>query len=334
MLDWNCIWFKAQAILPSQEGAQAIEYVAKCREYIFLCDGEALRRQARQRREYIYRKTVEQREKAKQEKRQLIKKSIEENKEIPNELKAEALEIEKNVAWGDGQEGGTSIIDDEYRWAGVEDPKLVVTTSRDPSSKLKQFAKEIKLIFPNSQRINRGKYEMNQLVQACRANDVTDLIILTEHRGNPDGMLISHLPYGPTAYFNLSNAVMRHDIPDIGTMSEAYPHLVFHKFSSKLGARVRNILKYLFPVPKEDSKRIITFANDDDYISFRHHTYKRSETKEIVLDEVGPRFEMKLFKIVLGTIEMADSADIEWVYKPYMRTTKKRKFLSNEEDAS
>ena len=31
--------------------------------------------------------------------------------------------------------------DDEYVWAGVEDPKIVVTTSHDPSSRLKQFAK-------------------------------------------------------------------------------------------------------------------------------------------------------------------------------------------------
>ena len=31
---------------------------------------------------------------------------------------------------------------------------------------------------------------------------------------------------------------MRHDIPNIGTMSEAYPHLIFHNFKSKLGARV------------------------------------------------------------------------------------------------
>jgi len=36
-----------------------------------------------------------------------------------------------------------------------------------------------------------------------------------------------------------------------------------------------SILKYLFPVPKEDSKRILTFANHDDFISFRHHTYKK-----------------------------------------------------------
>jgi len=45
-------------------------------------------------------------------------------------------------------------------------------------------------------------------------------------------------PFGPTAYFTLSNTVMRHDIPNIGTMSEAYPHLIFHNFNSKLGERV------------------------------------------------------------------------------------------------
>ena len=44
-------------------------------------------------------------------------------------------------------------------------------------------------------------------------------------------------------------------------MSEAYPHLIFDRFSSKLGARVANILKYLFPPPKHDAKRVITFAN-------------------------------------------------------------------------
>ena len=32
-------------------------------------------------------------------------------------------------------------MDDEYAWAGVEDPKIVITTSHSPSSRLKQFAK-------------------------------------------------------------------------------------------------------------------------------------------------------------------------------------------------
>jgi len=289
-----------------------------------------LRRQARERREYIYRKSIEDREKTIAEKKTRIKRALEDNKQIPTDLRKDAISIQQTLGWEDeGGEGLTTNQDDEYKWAGVDDPKIMITTSRDPSSRLKMFAKEVRLIFPNSQRINRGNYEIGQLVNACRANDVTDLVMLSEHRGTPDGLIISHLPYGPTAYFTLSNVVMRHDIPNVGTMSEAYPHLLFHNFSGRLGERVKSILRYMFPVPKEDNRRVITLANTDDYISFRHHVFKKVE-KDIELSEVGPRFEMKLYQLILGTIDVADSSDVEWVYRPYMNTAKKRKFLATD----
>jgi len=43
----------------------------------------------------------------------------------------------------------------------------------------------MRLVFPNSHRINRGNYVVKELSEACRANDVTDLIVLHEHRGVP-----------------------------------------------------------------------------------------------------------------------------------------------------
>jgi len=45
--------------------------------------------------------------------------------------------------------------------------------------------KEIKLIFPNSQRINRGNYKKTALTEACIDQKITDLILLKEHRGTP-----------------------------------------------------------------------------------------------------------------------------------------------------
>ncbi len=106
-------------------------------------------------------------------------------------------------------------------------------------------------------------------------------------------MIVCHFPYGPTTYFSLHNVVLRHDIEKQGTVSEAYPHLIFHNFNSKLGNRIQSILKYLFPVPKTDSKRVMTFANEEDFISFRHHVYQKIGLKEVQLAEVGPRFELK-----------------------------------------
>ena len=84
-------------------------------------------------------------------------------------------------------------------------------------------------------------------------------------------MIVSHFPHGPTLYFTLHNVTLRHDIESFrsSTVSEQYPHLIFENFSSRLGERVRDCLKYLFPVPKEDSKRVMTFSNENDLISFR-----------------------------------------------------------------
>nr|XP_002129644.1 U3 small nucleolar ribonucleoprotein protein IMP4-like [Ciona intestinalis] len=287
-----------------------------------------IRRQARERREYIYRKSIEEKQRSIQERKRKLKNALDENKSIPTELRKDALDLQTNLEYDDeGGDGVKSSIDDEYKWVGVEDPKIMVTTSRDPSSKLKQFAKEVKLIFPNSQRLNRGNHEMKALVAACRANDVTDFIILHEHRGNPDGLIISHLPYGPTAYFNISGCVMRHDIPDVGTMSEVYPHLIFHNFKSKLGERVKTILQALFPVPKDESKRTISFINEDDFISFRHHNYSKPDHKNIELKEIGPRFQLRLYEIKLGTIDEEASADTEWRLHSFMNTAKKRRHL-------
>lgn len=218
-------------------------------------------------------------------------------------------------------------IDDEYARVGIQDPRILLTTSRDPSSRLTQFLKELRLVFPNSQRINRGNAVVKELVDAARSNDFSDLVIVHEHRGEPDGLIVCHLPYGPTAYFGLSDVVLRHDLSSkLGTMSEAAPHLVFDNFSTQLGSRIKTVLSALFPVPKDDSRRVMTFANRDDTISFRHHVYKKTGAAELELGEVGPRFEAKLYQLKLGTVDMPE-AEMEWVLRPFMNTAKKRKAM-------
>nr|KAF6369155.1 hypothetical protein mMyoMyo1_010549 [Myotis myotis] len=145
-----------------------------------------LRREARLRREYLYRKAREEAQRAAYERKEKVRRALEENRLIPTELRREALALHGSLEFDDaGGEGVTNHVDDEYRWAGVEDPKVMITTSRDPSSRLKMFAKELKLVFPGAQRINRGRHEVGALVRACKANGVTDLIVIHEHRGTP-----------------------------------------------------------------------------------------------------------------------------------------------------
>jgi len=245
---------------------------------------------------------------------------------LPTEIGDTAATLEEALAFEDVRTFVPSdMIDSEYAKGGEYTPKIMITSSRDPSTSLTKFVKELKLVFPNSMRINRGGHRVNELVKACRNNGYSDLVIVHETRGIPDALVVSHMPYGPTAYFSLVNVVMRHEIDDLDHVSLQLPHLIFDGFNTTLGERVTMILKFLFPVPKEDSKRVITFACNDDFISFRHHTYQQSGP-EIELKEVGPRFELKLFKIVLGTVDMKE-AEVEFAQRHFTNTSKKRNVL-------
>lgn len=296
-----------------------------------------LRRQARERREYIHRKSLEQQEQQLFERKQKVRQLLAAGKPIPKELlqghndasfSADLQKLARDVPLDEAQSAPSTSLDDEYSLAGQYDPKILITTSRDPSSRLAQFAKEVRLAIPNSTRLNRGGYTMKELSAACRSNAMTDLIVIHEHRGIPDALVISHFPHGPTVMFTLHNVTLRHEVEAHGssTISEQYPHLIFDGFQSKLGNRIGDVLKFLFPVPKEDSKRVMTFANQRDFISFRHHVFVKTSHREVQLAEVGPRFEMKPYEIRQGTVEQTE-ADIEWQLRPFMNTARKRNQL-------
>lgn len=60
-----------------------------------------LRRQARLRREYLYRKSVETKHKQLQEKKDRLKHSLEEGIPIHGDLRREAIELQDKLKWTD-----------------------------------------------------------------------------------------------------------------------------------------------------------------------------------------------------------------------------------------
>ncbi|KAI9038783.1 snoRNA-binding rRNA-processing protein IMP4 [Aspergillus affinis] len=298
-----------------------------------------LRRQARERRDYLYRRALLLRDASIAEKRAQLKASLASGKpldpSIANDKQLrEDFKYDESLNPEDRQNKESDLLDldDEYALtSGIVDPRPIVTTSRSPSVRLGAFAKEIRLLLPTSIRLNRGNLVLPDLMSSANAAALTDMILLHEHRGTPTAMTISHLPHGPTASFSLHNVVLRADIPNAarGTVSESYPHLVFEGFKTKLGARVVQILKHLFP-PREGGKignRVVSFVNKEDSIEVRHHVFVKTGYRDVELAEVGPRMTMRLFEIRGGSLEKGSSGDVEWALTQYTRTSKKKDYL-------
>ncbi|KAB8211363.1 U3 small nucleolar ribonucleo protein component, partial [Aspergillus flavus] len=297
------------------------------------------RRQARERRDYLYRRALLLRDASIAEKRAQLKASLASGKpldpSIANDKQLrEDFKYDESLPTSDKKDKDADMLDldDEYALtSGVVDPRPIVTTSRNPSVRLGAFAKEIRLLLPTSIRLNRGGLVLPDLVSSANAAALTDMVLLHEHRGTPTAMTISHLPHGPTASFSLHNVVLRADIPNAarGTVSESYPHLVFEGFKTKLGLRVVQILKHLFP-PREAGKvgnRVVSFVNREDSIEVRHHVFVKTSYRDVELAEVGPRMTMRLFEIRGGSLEKGSSGDVEWALTQYTRTSRKKDYL-------
>jgi U3 small nucleolar ribonucleoprotein protein IMP4 len=143
------------------------------------------RKQARQRRDYLYRKALLLRDAEVSEKRAQLRASLASGKPLNAEIaddKGLRKDYDYDVA-GDLNKDETLDIDDEYsELSGVVDPRVLVTTSRDPSSRLMSFSKEMRLLFPTAIRLNRGNLVLPELVRAAQSEGLTDAILLHEHR--------------------------------------------------------------------------------------------------------------------------------------------------------
>ncbi|KZZ97757.1 U3 small nucleolar ribonucleoprotein IMP4 [Ascosphaera apis ARSEF 7405] len=291
-----------------------------------------LRRQARERRDYLYRRALQLRDASIAERRAKLKASLASGKPLDPTI-ANDKKLREDFKYDESKEDEEVDLDDEYALtSGLVDPRPLIITSRHPSVRLGTFAKEIRLLLPTSIRLNRGNLVIPDVVASANASQLSDIVVLHEHRGTPTALTISHLPHGPTASFSLHNVVLRADIPNAarGTVSESYPHIIFEGFTTKLGQRVVQILKHIFPPREGNGKlgnRVVTFKNLQDSIEMRHHVFVKTGYQTVELAEVGPRMTMRLFEIRGGTLEKESGGDVEWALSQYTRTSRKKDYL-------
>src|SRR5271169_939844 len=98
-----------------------------------------LRRQARERRAYLHQKALAQKSNIAHLRK--LKAHIDKDKELPKELQDPSLR--KDLRYDEAllTLDEAEQMDDEYYNMGMREPRILITTSRDPSSRLLQFSK-------------------------------------------------------------------------------------------------------------------------------------------------------------------------------------------------
>lgn len=99
------------------------------------------------------------------------------------------------------------------------------------------------------------------------------MLVINENRKQPDGLLVIHLPNGPTAHFRVSNVKITTEMKKSHKAITTHrPEVVLNNFTTRLGLSVGRMLGALFHYnPEFQGKRVVTFHNQRDFIFFRHY---------------------------------------------------------------
>lgn len=90
---------------------------------------------------------------------------------------------------------------------------------------------------------------------------------------------------------------------------------------------VSRMLSVLLPSdPEYRGRRVITLHNQRDFIFFRQHRYIFNDGQRVGLQEMGPRFTLKLQSLQLGTFD-SQHGEYEWVRKRHGVATSRRRFF-------
>lgn len=235
--------------------------------------------------------------------------TVKNNKSAPD---GTAEEVDEETLW--------DISNDEYRqyFEKSYEPKVLITSTDNPHKRTIAFMQELSRIIPNSEPRWRRNTSIKKMVKQCESAGFTDVIIVNEDNRIPNGLVVSHLPEGPTAHFKLSNVKICRETgkgkgKDWRKITEHRPEVILNNFTTRLGHAVGRMLAAIFHYdPEFRGKRCVTFHNQRDYIFFRHHMYDIKSPEKVKLRDMGPRFTLRLRSLQKGTFD-SKLGEYEWI---------------------
>jgi len=217
--------------------------------------------------------------------------------------------------------------DDEFAayYSNEKKPKLMISTRPKCSRKLYPFIGDLMQMIPNAFYYPRKHYSMEEMIKQAMDKGFTHLVILAEKQKACNGLLVTHLPTGPTAFFRLSSFQAGATIPGHGRPTSHIPELILNNFVTRLGRRAGRFLGSLFPhQPQFEGRQVVTFHNQRDFIFVRHHRYiyrKENDKTRARLQELGPRFTLKLNWLQEGVFD-DKFGEYEWLRRKTMDVEK------------
>jgi len=179
-------------------------------------------------------------------------------------------------------------------------PRILLTTSPRATLATHTFVRELANVFPGGEIRRRPKgrgFELGRIARwaAKEERGYDCVVVVNEDHKTPNAITVINLPAGPTAYFKLTSVQLGKEIYGHARPSPHSPELILNNFHTLLGLSIGRLFGSLFPPqPQFRGRQVVTLHNQRDFLFFRRHRYMFKSPTSAKLQEIGPRFTLKL----------------------------------------
>lgn len=223
----------------------------------------------------------------------------------------DAREANKSFLFKEEHEMEEDEACDEFAtlFSQERNPKVLITTDENPTRHIFVYIKELKEMIPNSYFYPRKyiyiyfrKFPLATICRLSTEKGFSHIMVVRERMKQPYQMVMICLPIGPSIVFRLSSVRLRKELHFHGAPTGHKPELILKNFNTANGRRVGRFFASMFDQdPEFRARTVVSFLNCRDYIFVRHHRYVFKENgKKCGLQEIGPRFTLKVKKILEG----------------------------------
>lgn len=187
-------------------------------------------------------------------------------------------------------------------------PHLTSVNARShPAERTRDFIDELLNMFPGGEYRPRAKAKgasLGKIAGWARKRGYNAMLVIGEDQKEPTMLTVIQLPDGPTAVFRLTSVQLGKEITGHARATAHSPELILNNFTTALGHKIGSVLQSLFPIiPQLEGRQVLTAHNQRDFIFFRRHRYEfalKKGEESARLQEIGPRFTVKLRKLIDG----------------------------------
>ncbi|KAG6821483.1 hypothetical protein H0H93_010207 [Arthromyces matolae] len=257
----------------------------------------------------------------------------------PSILTANPNQAGPSSSQDDRDEAAADIANDPFAsYFNSEDdpsipPKILITTSPKASKATYDFCDELVGVFPGAEFIRRKKgkgFEIGRIAGWAAGRQYKHLLVVNEDMKKPNAVTLVYLPHGPSAYFKLTSVELTKNIFGHARATPHHPELVLNGFVTRLGHTTGRLFQTMFPpLPEFQGRQVVTLHNQRDFLFFRRHRYAFRSTEKVALQEIGPRFTLKLRSLRKGIPAVLNFGEapkpLEFDVGPFEETEEKAK---------